>query len=113
MSAVLGGTIVVRRSISLSMEVFKISRPIRIHVLFDALPLEEVPTGFTRVANKCALKYHLYFLHILIPYHGFMHATTDLCSLKTLEYVSTLKKKINSQFSVEEGALIPLVIFQI
>jgi hypothetical protein len=43
---------------------------------------------------------------------GFMRVMTDLYSLKTLEYVSTLKK-FNPQFSAEESALIPLVIFQI
>jgi hypothetical protein len=36
-------------------------------VLSDVLPLEGVPTGVTRVANICALKYHLYFLHVRIP----------------------------------------------
>jgi hypothetical protein len=58
------GTIAVRRSISLSMEGFKRSRSIRIQVLSDALALEGIPTGVTRVANRCALKYHLYFLHV-------------------------------------------------
>jgi hypothetical protein len=72
-------------------------RLIRIQVLSDALPLEGVPTGVTRVANICALKNHLYFLHVLLPDHGFMHVTTDLCSLKTSEYVSTLKKKFTPQ----------------
>ena len=43
---------------------FRRSMLIYIQVLFDALPLEGVPTGVTRVANKCALKYHLYFLHV-------------------------------------------------
>jgi hypothetical protein len=46
------------------------------------------------------------------PTAGFMHLTTDLCSLKTSEYISTLKK-FNPQFSAKEGALIPLVVFQI
>jgi hypothetical protein len=45
--------------------------------------------------------------------HGFMRVTTDLCGLKMSEYVSTLKKNINPQFSAKESALIPLVIFQI
>jgi hypothetical protein len=40
------------------------SRAIRIQVLSDALPLEGVPTGVTRVVNRCALKYHLYFMHV-------------------------------------------------
>jgi hypothetical protein len=40
-----------------------------------------------------------------------MRVTIDLCSLKTSEYVSTMKK-INPQIYVDEGALIPLVIFQ-
>jgi hypothetical protein len=30
--------------------------------------------------------------------HGFMHVTIDLCGLKTLEYVSTLKKKLTHTF---------------
>jgi hypothetical protein len=30
--------------------------------------------------------------------HGFMHVTTDLCGLKTPEYVSTLKKKLTHNF---------------
>ena len=30
---------------------------------------------------------------------GFMCVTTDLCGLKTLEYVSTLEKKITHNFS--------------
>jgi hypothetical protein len=92
------------------MEGFKRSRPIHIQVMSDALPLEGVPTGVIRVANICALKYHLYFPCVGIPNHGFMRVTIDLCSLKTSEYVSTLKK-INPQFSAKEGALIPLVIF--
>jgi hypothetical protein len=48
----------------LSMEGFKRSRPIHIQVLSDALPLEGVPTGVTRVANIYVLKYHLYFLGV-------------------------------------------------
>jgi hypothetical protein len=60
----LGGTIAVKRPIDLSMEGFKRSRSICIQVLSDALPLEGVPTRVTRVANKCVLKYHLYFLHV-------------------------------------------------
>jgi hypothetical protein len=32
--------------------------------------------------------------------HGFMHAMTDIYSLKTLEYVST-RKKFNPQFSTK------------
>jgi hypothetical protein len=60
----LGGTITVRRLIGLSMEGFKRSRLICIQVLSNALPLEGVPTWVTRVANICALKYHLYFLHV-------------------------------------------------
>jgi hypothetical protein len=43
---------------------------------------------------------------------GFMHITTDLCGLKTLEYISTLEKKIPT-ISAKESALIPLVIYQI
>ena len=81
-------------------------------MLSDVLPLEGVPIGVTRVSNRCALKYHLYFLRVGIPDRGFMCVTTDLYSLKMLEYVSTLKK-FNPQFSVEEGALIQLVIFHI
>jgi hypothetical protein len=38
--------------------------PIRIQVLSDVLPLEGVPIGVTRVAKRCALKYHLYFLRV-------------------------------------------------
>jgi hypothetical protein len=63
-SVVLSGTIAVRRPISLSKEGFKKYRSICIHVLSDALPLKGVPTGVTRVANRCALKYHLYFVHV-------------------------------------------------
>jgi hypothetical protein len=63
-SVVLSDTIAVRRPISLSKEGFRKSRSIHIQVLSDALPLEGVPTGVTRVANKCALKNHLYFLHV-------------------------------------------------
>jgi hypothetical protein len=44
--------------------------------------------------------------------YGFMHVTTDTYGLKTSEYVSTLKKKLPT-ISVEESALIPLVIYQI
>jgi hypothetical protein len=43
------------RPIGLSMEGFKISSVIDIHVLYDALPLEGVPTGVTRVANNVHL----------------------------------------------------------
>jgi hypothetical protein len=64
LSVVLSGTIVVRQLISLSMEGFRRSRSIPIEVLSDALPLEGVPIGATRVANKCALEYHLYFLDV-------------------------------------------------
>ena len=78
----------------------------------DALALEGAPTWVTRVANRCALEYHLYFLHVLLPNCRFMHAMTDLCSFKMPEYVSTLKK-IYPQFSTEESALIPLVRYQI
>jgi hypothetical protein len=60
----LSDTIAVRWLIGLSKEGFKKSRLIHIQVLSDALPLEGVPTKVTRVANKCALKYHLYFLHV-------------------------------------------------
>ena len=42
----------------------------------------------------------------------FMHVTTDLCDLKTPEYVSTLKKKIPT-ISAKESALIPLSRYQI
>jgi hypothetical protein len=50
------------------------SRLIRIHVLSDALPFEGVPTGVTRVANRCALKYHLYFVRIrLYPEKNLTH----------------------------------------
>jgi hypothetical protein len=41
--------------------------------------------------------------------HGFMNVTKDLYGLKTLEYVSTLKK-IPTIFA-KESALIPLVIY--
>jgi hypothetical protein len=41
---------------------FRRSRSIYIQVLSDALPLEGVPTRITRVANRCALRYHLYFM---------------------------------------------------
>jgi hypothetical protein len=44
--------------------------------------------------------------------HGLMHVTTDLCGLKTLEYVSTLKKNLPT-ISAKESALIPLVVYQI
>jgi hypothetical protein len=63
-SVVLGGTIVLRKSINLSMEGFKRSRSIHIQVLSDALPLKGVPTRVTRVANRCARKYHLYLLDV-------------------------------------------------
>jgi hypothetical protein len=43
---------------------------------------------------------------------GFMCVTTDLCGLKTLEYVSTLKKNLPTIYA-KESALIPLVIYQI
>jgi hypothetical protein len=69
-------------------------RPIHIQVFYDALPLEGVPTWVKRVANRCALKNHLYFLCVLLPDHRFMCVTTDLCSLKILKYVSTLKKHL-------------------
>jgi hypothetical protein len=48
----------------LSMEGLRRSRSINIQVLPDALPLEGIPIGVTRVANRCVLKYHLYFLHV-------------------------------------------------
>jgi hypothetical protein len=80
------------------MKGFKRSRSIHIQVLFDALPLEGVPTRVTRVANRCALEYLLYFLRLLLPDHRFMRVMIDLCSFKTSEYISTLKK-INPQFS--------------
>jgi hypothetical protein len=44
--------------------------------------------------------------------HGFMHVMTDLCGLKTPEYVSTLKKK-NPTIFAKESALIPLARYQI
>jgi hypothetical protein len=68
-------------------------RPIYIQVLSDVLPLEGVPKGVTRVANRCALKNHLYFLCVLLPDHEFMHVMIDLCSLKT-----TLEKKNHKSF---------------
>jgi hypothetical protein len=43
---------------------------------------------------------------------GFMRVTTDLCGLKTPEYVSTLKFFFPT-ISAKESALIPLVIYQI
>jgi hypothetical protein len=43
---------------------------------------------------------------------GFMRVMTDLCGLKTPEYVSTLKKKIPT-ISAKESALIPLARYQI
>jgi hypothetical protein len=43
---------------------------------------------------------------------GFMCVMTDLCGLKTLEYVSTLEKKIPTN-SAKEIALIPLARYQI
>jgi hypothetical protein len=43
---------------------------------------------------------------------GFMRVMTDLCGLKTSEYVSTLKKNLPT-ISAKESALIPLVIYQI
>jgi hypothetical protein len=58
----LGGTITIKQLIGLSMEGFRRSRSIHIHVFSDALPLEGVPLWVTRVANRCALRYHLYFL---------------------------------------------------
>ena len=61
-SVILGDTIAVRRPIGLSKEGFGKSRPIHTQVLSDALQLEGVPIGVTRVANRCALKNHLYFL---------------------------------------------------
>ena len=64
MSDVISGTIAVRGAIDLSKEGFKKSRPICTKVLSNALPLEWVPTGVTRVTNRCALKNHLYFLHV-------------------------------------------------
>ena len=54
-SVVLGGIIAVRQSISLSTKAFRIFRLICIHALFDALPLEGVPTWVTRVANNVRL----------------------------------------------------------
>jgi hypothetical protein len=46
--------------------------------------------------------------------HEFMRVTTDLCGLKTLEYVSTLKKKKKiPTISAKESALIPLARYQI
>jgi hypothetical protein len=62
MSVVLGDTIAVKRPISLSTNEVKMPRPICIQVFSDVLPLEGVPTGVTRVANRCVLKNHLYFL---------------------------------------------------
>jgi hypothetical protein len=50
--------------IGLSKEGFMKSRSICIQVLSDALPLEGVPIRVTRVANRCVLKYHLYFLRV-------------------------------------------------
>jgi len=50
--------------IDLFMEGFRRSSLIRIHVLSNVIPLEGVPTGVKRVGNICALKYHLYFLHV-------------------------------------------------
>jgi len=61
---VLGDTIVVRRPIGLSKEGFRKSRLICTQVFSDALPVEGVPIGVTRVANRCALKNHLYFLRV-------------------------------------------------
>jgi hypothetical protein len=43
---------------------------------------------------------------------GFMRVTIDLYGLKTLEYVSTLEKKIPT-ISAKESALIPLARYQI
>jgi hypothetical protein len=55
LSYVIGGTITARRMIGLAMEGFGISRSICIQVLYDVLPLKEVPTGVTRVANNVRL----------------------------------------------------------
>jgi len=88
LSVFLGGTIAFKRPIGLSMEGLRNSRLIHTHVLSDMLPLEGVPTGVTRVANRCALKYLLYFMR---ADRGFMHVTTYLCSFKMPEYVSMLK----------------------
>jgi hypothetical protein len=63
-SVVLGDTITVRGPIGLSKEGLRKSRLIHTEVLSDALPLEGVPTGVTRVAIRCALKYHLYFMSV-------------------------------------------------
>jgi hypothetical protein len=54
----------VKKFPDLSKEGFRKSRLIRTQVLSDVLPLEGVPTGVTRVANRCALKNHLYFLRV-------------------------------------------------
>jgi hypothetical protein len=72
LSVVLGDTIEVRRPIDLSTKAFMISRPIRIHVFSDALPLEGVPTWVTRVDNNVHLK------TTCISYM-YVSSTTSLC----------------------------------
>ena len=64
LSVVLGGTIAVKWPIRLYKEGFRKSMSIRTQVLSNVLPLEGVPKGVTRVANKHALKNHLYFLRV-------------------------------------------------
>jgi hypothetical protein len=65
--------------------------------------LQGWPT-YVRLSTTC-ISYVYYSLTM-----GLCSVTTNLCSLKTSEYVSTLEKN-NPQFSVEESALIPLVRF--
>jgi hypothetical protein len=72
LSVVLGGTIVVRRLISLSMKGFRISRSIHIEVLSHALPLKGVPTRVTRVANNVHLSTNF-------SYNVYASPFMDLC----------------------------------
>jgi hypothetical protein len=54
-------------------EGFKISRPIHIDVLSDALPLEGVPIGVRRVANNARLSTNCSSCVYASLYCGFIH----------------------------------------
>jgi hypothetical protein len=107
----LGGTIAFMWLINLSVEGFKISRSICIQVLSDALPLEGVPIGVTRVSNNVHLSttciscvYSFPIANLCVERHIFI-------ALRRRN--SLYPEKNNPQFYAKESDLIPLVRNQI
>jgi hypothetical protein len=72
--------------------------------------------GYQQGLQGCPTNVHLRTTCISYVYeslnHGFMRVMTDLCGLKTSEYISTLKKQIPT-ISTKESTLIPLARYEI